>query len=241
MAGWQGRGALVDGQRARLSSYGYVVFFVGVVAMAVVAAEARVAVVVGATLLFAGFFHRDACRSLGRRRLWLFIVPTLMLSPLVIGQKDVFVWGLSLSREGFWAGVWMTLRGLSIALAAAVLASAVSVSQMAELFERMRLKGLGFALGVATNMLPTIMETMETSYQAVRLRGGFRRQRLRTVKLLLVTVIAGSLRSGDDIVSAAEARAFDPTTFRRPRLHMTRADVALAGTVFLLGAALLMV
>jgi energy-coupling factor transporter transmembrane protein EcfT len=99
---------------------------------------------------------------------------------------------------------------------------------MAELLEGMRLKGLGFALGVATNMLPTIQETMQTSYQAIRMRGGFRTGKLRTLKLLLVTVIAGSLRRGDDIVSAAEARAFDPARSHGSSISLSGADLALA-------------
>jgi len=131
-------------------------------------------------------------------------------------------------------------RALSIALAAAVFAGTVSVAQMAQLFEGMRLKGLGFALGVATNVLPTIQENMDTSYQAMRLRGGFRSRRLHTLKLLLVTVIAGSLRRGDDIVWAAEARAFDPAQSQGQPIAVARADVALAAAMGALALVLLM-
>jgi len=238
---WQDRSLVLGGRGVVLSSYGYLIFFFGTVLMAILVTEAKVALILGSTLVFAALFYRDALRLLQRWQLWAFIVPTLLLSPFVIGQKDVFLWGLSLSREGFWAGVWMAVRGLSIAVAAGVFAGAVSVSQMAQLFERMRLKGLGFALGVATNMLPVVQETIESSYQAIRLRGGFRRHRLETLKLLVVAVIAGSLRRGDDIVCAAEGRAFDPSKSQAPRLHLTPADVTLGGVILLLGVVLLLV
>jgi energy-coupling factor transporter transmembrane protein EcfT len=224
-----------------LSSYGYLFFFIGAVVMAVLAAEARVVLVFGGTLLFAALFCRDALKLFRSWQLWPFIVVTLLLSPLVIGEKNISLSGVWISQEGFWAGLWMTLRALSIALAASVFASAVSVPQMAQIFERLRLKGLGFALGVATNMLPTIQETMETAYHALRLRGGFRRHRLETFRLLLVAIIAGSLRRGDDIVCAAEARAFDPTRPQGPPLRVAPVDLALMGILSLLGVALLMV
>ncbi len=222
-----------------LSSYGYLFFFTGAVLMAVLAAEAKVLLVLAGTLVFAGLFCRDALRLFHRWQLWLFILSAFLLAPLVIGEKDISLGGLGLSQEGLWAGLWMTARALSIALAMNVFASAVSVPQMAQLFERLRLKGLGFAVGVATNMLPTIQETMDTTYHALRLRGGFRRDRLGTLKLLLVSIIAGSLRRGDDIVSAAEARGFDPSRLQGPTSGMTSADVALVGVFCLLGVALL--
>ncbi len=222
-----------------LSGYGFLFFSVGAVLLAVLSPGLKVVVVLAGTLLFTTVFGREALRLFRRWQLWFFVASAFLLSPFVIGQRDVFLWGIWVSQEGFWAGLWMTLRALSIALAVSTFAAAVSVSQMAQLFEGLRLKGLGFALGVATNMLPTIQETMETTYHALRLRGGFRRPGLRTIRLLLVAVIAGSLRRGDDIVSAAEARAFDPSRELRAPLRVGRADLAVLGVVLALGLALL--
>jgi len=226
---------------AGLSSYGYLFFFIGAVVLAVVSPGMKVSFVLGGTLLFAALFSSEALRLFRRWQLWFFVASAFLLSPLVIGEKNVSLWGLRVSEEGFQAGMWMTLRALSIALAASTFAAAVSVPQMAQLFERLRLKGLGFALGVATNMLPTVQETMETTYQALRLRGGLRRPGLGTIRLLLVSIIAGSLRRGDDIVSAAEARAFDPGKSLGPPLGVTKGDLALLGLVSVLGLLLLIV
>jgi energy-coupling factor transporter transmembrane protein EcfT len=223
-----------------LSSYGYLLFLVATAVLAVLAAEAKVAMVLGGALLFAALFCREALSLFRRWQLWLFIIMTLLLSPLVIGEKDVSLWGFGVSQDGFWAGLWMSLRALSVALGMNVFGSAVSVPQMAQLFERMGLKGLGFAVGVATNMLPTIRETMGTAYHALRLRGGFRRDRLGALRLLVVTIFASSLRRGDDIVCAAEARAFDPTRSHGPALGWTAADLTLLVVLSLLGVALLM-
>jgi energy-coupling factor transporter transmembrane protein EcfT len=226
--------------RAAFSAYGYLLFFVGTVVTAILAHEARVVCVLLATIAFAGLFSPKALRLLLRWQIWLFVLPTLTLSPLLIGDRDFSLCGLMLSQEGFWAGLWMVSRALSIALAAAVFSRTVSITQMVQLFEGLRLKGLGFALGVATNVLPTIQETIDTSYHAMRLRGGFRSRRLHTLKLLLVTVIAGSLRRGDDIVWAAEARAFDPARPLGQPIAVARADVGLAAYMGALALVLLL-
>jgi energy-coupling factor transport system permease protein len=241
MAVWPDSRTVPGVSREIFSPYGYLFFFLGTAVAAVLAREARVALVLLGTVGFAALFRAPALRVLGRRQLWLFIIPTLLLSPLVIGESDLYLGPLHLSQGGFWAGLWMVSRALSIALAGMVFSRSVSVSQMAGLLEGMRLKGLGFALGVATNMLPTIQETIHTSFQAMRLRGGFRAQKLRALKLLLVTVIAGSLRRGDDIVLAAEARAFDPARSVGPSVSLVPADLVLAAWFGVLILALLLV
>jgi len=240
MAVWQDSRALPAVGREIFSPYGYLIFFVGTAVAAILAREARVVLVLLGTASFAAFFCAPALRVLRRRQLWLFIIPTLLLSPLVIGEPDLLLGPLPLSQEGFWAGLWMVSRALSIALAGMVFSRSVSVSQMAGLLERMGLRGLGFALAVATNMLPTIQETILTSFQAMRLRGGFRSSKLRALKLLLVTVVAGSLRRGDDIVLAAEARAFDPARPQRSSISLVPADLVLAPGLGLLVVAFLL-
>lgn len=238
---WPDSRPMAHARRGVLSGYGYLFFFLGTVITVILAREARAALVLLSVLLFAALFYAPAVRLLCRWQLWAFIGPTLLISPLVLGEPDLQLGGLQLSTEGFWAGLWMVVRALSIALAASIVAGTVSVSEMAQIFEGMRMKGLGFAVGVATNMLPTVRETMETSYQSIRLRGGFRSQRLKTLRLLLVAVIAGSLRRGDDIVSAAEARAFDPNRSMQPSLSVTRNDILLATLILVLGLTLLLI
>jgi energy-coupling factor transporter transmembrane protein EcfT len=127
----------------------------------------------------------------------------------------------------------MALRALCLTVAFSVALDALSVSEMARLFEMVGLKGLGFALGVALNLLPTLRETATTAYHTLRLRGGFRRRPWQTLKLFLVTVIANALRHSDDVVNAAAARAFEPTVRRREPVRFQRADGLLA--VMLLG------
>jgi energy-coupling factor transporter transmembrane protein EcfT len=207
--------------------------------LGIVAPEVKVVFVLGFVIVFSVLFFPSGLRPIRRLGFWLLVASAVLLSPFLIGEKDLSLFGLSLSRQGFWAGLWMTVRALSMALAVGGFAYAVSVDEMAQLFEAAGLKGLGFAVGVAFNLLPTLEETARNAYEAMRLRGGFQRERPRALRMLLVAIVVNALRRGDEVVEAAEARAFRPDGPRRKPLPLSRADLALIVVLMALGAGLL--
>jgi ABC-type taurine transport system ATPase subunit len=87
---------------------------------------------------------------------------------------------------------------------------------------RVSFSGLGFALGVALNMLPIVQRTAASTLAALRLRGGFRRNRLVAAWQLILVIITNSLRYGEEIVCAAEARAYSPGQKVYARLPVQR-------------------
>jgi energy-coupling factor transporter transmembrane protein EcfT len=220
----------------RTSPWGYLVFLFWTLLLVGLLPDQRVALLLFSVLLFALLTGSDGLRPLRRPRFWTLIISALALGPLMLGEKDLLVWGwLRLSRDGFWMGLWMALRALCLTVAFSVALNALSVSEMARLFETMGLKGLGFALGVALNLLPTLRENATAAYHTLRLRGGFRRRPWQALKLFLITVIANALRHGDDVVNAAAARAFEPTVRRGEPVHFQRADGLLAAALLGLG------
>ena len=171
-------------------------------------------------------------------RFWIMILLIVGISSCVLGEPDL-AWGwLTLSREGLEIGLRMALRAICLSLAFSVSVGRLSASEMARLFENARLKGLGFSLGVALNLLPVLTETIETAYHTLRLRGGLRRP-LLALRLFLVTVISNALRYGDDVVKAASARGFDPATQRGGAALFRRADGVFALGLLGLGGLLL--
>jgi energy-coupling factor transporter transmembrane protein EcfT len=210
-------------------------------AVAILARGWWVALACGLVLALALAFCRAGLRYLRSPRLWLFVGFLLVPAALWGGPPDWRVGWLALSGAGLAAGGQMALRALAIVVGVAGFAATVSVSELAGLLERAGLKGLGFALGVAFNMLPVIEESLTNAYQALRMRGGFRRQRLRALRLLLVTVVAGSLRHADDIVSAADARAFSIDRARPLPVRWQRGDLALMGVLAAVAVALILV
>jgi len=219
-----------------LSPWGHLVFLLWTLLLVGLLPDQRVALLLGSVLLFALLTGGGGLRPLRRPRFWTLILSALALGPLVLGEKDL-AWGwLHLSRAGFWIGLWMALRAFCLTVAFSVALSALSVSEMARLFETVGLKGLGFALGVALNLLPTLQENATAAYHTLRLRGGFRRHPWQALKLFLITVIANALRHSDDVVNAAAARAFEPTVRRGEPVRFQRADGLLAVVLLGLGS-----
>jgi energy-coupling factor transporter transmembrane protein EcfT len=218
----------------RLGTLGHLGCLAFSLAVAVLAQGWRVAIACSLTLILAAVFYPSGLRSLLSRRLGLFL-GLLLVPAALFGPGDWTLGGVTLSLQGLVAGTQMALRAITILAAVAGFAASVSISELSGLLERAGLKGLGFALGVAFNMLPIVQETATNAYHALRLRGGFRRQRCQAIRLLLITVLVNSLRHAEDIVNAAEARAFSITRARPMSIMWRRSDLAVAG-ILLAGA-----
>jgi energy-coupling factor transporter transmembrane protein EcfT len=229
---------VLDGKEQVFGTWGHVAFLSWAITLSILASGARIVAVLGVVIACAALFWGGGLRPIRRPTFWFLVASALVLSPLFLGERDVSLLGLSFSRQGFWIGTWITLRALSIALAVGGFAYAVSADEIARLFEGVGLRGLGFAVGVAFNLLPTLEGMARNAYDAMRLRGGFRRERLRALRLLLVAILVNALRRGDEIVEAAEARAFRPDGPRQGLPHLRRADLALIAVLTVLGAGL---
>ena len=184
----------------RVGTAGYLSCLLFCMLLAMLLTGWRVAIVCALSMALALVLYRPGLAPL--RRLWLWA----MVAALVL--SSTFLGGAPSRAEGLALGAQMALRALSMVVAVTGFAAAVSISDLSGLLEGIGCKGLGFALGVAFNMLPVVQEIATTTYYALRLRGGFRRARLQAARALLVTIVVNSLRHADDIVSAAEARAF---------------------------------
>lgn len=218
--------------RAPLRPASHLAFLVWALSLVALLPDSRLGLLLAAILAFGCLDRQAGLRVLANRRFWLFILSTLALAPFVLGEADLR-WGvLRLSRTGLWMGAWMALRAAALMLAFSVSLGALSVAQMVGLFNGLKLRGLGFALGVALNLGPVLRETVEATYHTLRLRGGLRRP-LHNARLFLITVIANALRYGDDVVKAASARSFDPAaSLPRAAPLLGRAD-----KVFIIGLA----
>jgi len=120
---------------------------------------------------------------------------------------------------------WVLLRGLTIVLLLSFYVQSVGLGELALLLERLGVQGLGFALGVALNMLPLLLESLRNTWAALRMRGGLRRRRWQTLQRLLVTVLANGLRRADEITAAAEARGYHPARAARAEVRLQRVDL----------------
>jgi energy-coupling factor transporter transmembrane protein EcfT len=184
---------------------------------------------VGLALVELGFgllWSRRGLRLLRRPQFWMLLLTSVALGPFWIGEPDVALGPLQLSRSGFAAGLEMAGRALALTLAVGLGAASLSLSELVMVFERLGLRGLGFSVALAMNLLGTVKEMATVTLQTLRLRGGMRRPWL-ALRLFLITTVANTLRFGDEVVNAAAVRAFDPNAGQSVRVPLCRADLWL--------------
>ena len=224
-----------------LGVLGQVALFLGALALVMLAPPRWLpAVAAGSVLLLlTGFRLPDRQRLLHPRRLLLLAL--LAAPPLFfLGQRDARWHGLAYSSTGAATSLQILLRFLVVMLAVEGFTRSVSISELAGLFERIGLKGLGFSLGVALNLLPALQSSSQNAWQALKMRGGFRRKKVRALNYLLTTILSGALRRAEEIALAAEARAFTPERTRawpissQPLDKWLAAGLALAAGLLLL-------
>jgi len=130
----------------------------------------------------------------------------------------------------------IALRILVVLVAVHGLTGSVDIASIAGLLERAGLHGLGFSVGVAINLLPALQQSALNAWRSLKMRGGFRKQRWRGLRLLAVTVITGALSRAEEIALAAEARAFSPERARSMPVKTGKWDwvIAAAGSTLII-------
>lgn len=208
------------------SAWGYLGFTLWGLGMAMAAGGWRLGVVAVAELTFGLAWSREGLGPLRRWRFWAFLAAAVALGPWLARRTGLTGADVGLSWLGLSMGLEMAGRALTLMLAFSLGLSSLSLSDLMAIFDGLRLRGLGFALGVAMNLLSTLQEMARVTFETIKLRGGLRRP-IVALRLFLVTLVSNTLRYGDQVVHAASVRAFDPQTGRRLRLKPRRADLLL--------------
>jgi energy-coupling factor transporter transmembrane protein EcfT len=210
-----------------LGSLGRLVIFLWALGMVLIPSVERGFVPALITLAVLGALYPFALRRLTRPR-WLLILASLFLVNLFFGipeeGTDLLVLGLPLSSVAIFNGLQMVLRAIVILVAADGLSASVDITEVAGLLERGGLHGLGFSIGVATNLLPDLRQSSTNAWHSLRMRGGLRANWWRGIQLMVLTVLTNALRHTEEIVLAAEVRAFRPELSRKVSLRIGSLD-----------------
>lgn len=200
-----------------IGSRGHLVIFVWALVMALLPAEERGLFATLLALLALGALYPFAVQRLFKPR-WMLLLVALFLVSFFLGgteaQPDWMVWRFPISSVNLFNSVRMLLRAVVILMAADGLSASVNITEIAGMLERGGLRGLGFSLGVAFNLLPDLRRSSAATWHSLRMRGGLRNQWRRGLQFLLVTILTNSLRHAEEIVLAAEVRAFRPERSR---------------------------
>ena len=147
--------------------------------------------------------------------------------------------GLSLCKEGVIYGAIVSLRLLSVLAAGVLVAFTTYPSDLILAMTKLRVPhSFAFMLTLALRFLPETIEQGKRILVAQQLRGaggkGFRAT-FRRFRLLLVPLLAVSLRSAWQVALAAEVRAYSPDRVPSKSLRLSAVDWIAMTAIFLLG------
>jgi len=187
--------ARVSAERG-LGTIGYLAIAAcSVIAVMITPAE-RLPLVAAGWLAVAALLYRGVLRRLLGLR-WVMMIALLALPTLfLVGDPDHTLFGVAYSMEGAAAAVQIALRMLVVLAAIQGLNSTVDIASVAGLLERAGMRGLGFSMGVALNLLPALQQSAQNSWRRA------------------VTIATGALSRAEEIGLAAEARAFSAERVR---------------------------
>jgi energy-coupling factor transporter transmembrane protein EcfT len=198
----------------KLGTISFLAFFIWSLAMVMLAPPRSLLLAGGLCLLAAALVHPRSFQHLMRFR-WLIMIIILAVPPIFfMGDLDRNLWGMAYSSEGLASSLRIIMRVIVVLVAVDGFTRSVDISSIAGLLERFGLKGLGFSMGVAINLLPSLQTATVNTWHSLWMRGGLRRQSWRGIRLLLMTIIANALRRTEEIALAAECRAFRPEQSR---------------------------
>jgi energy-coupling factor transporter transmembrane protein EcfT len=222
------------GAPGKLGTVGYLAIFAWSLGMVMLAPPYRLPLAGGLCFLAAALVYPRSFRRLMRLR-WLVMIALLALPPVfLLGDLDRNLWGIPYSSEGLASSLQIILRIIVVLVAVDGFTRSVDIASIAGLLERFGLRGLGFSMGVALNLLPSLQTAAVNTWHSLWMRGGLRRQRWRGMRLLLLTIITNALRRTEEIALAAEGRAFTPEQSRAMPLRAGSLDwVVVIGAVVL--------
>jgi energy-coupling factor transporter transmembrane protein EcfT len=195
---------------SKLGTIGYLTIFAWSLGMVMFVPAQQLLLAGSLCFLAAVLVYPRSFRRLMRLR-WLGMIMLLALPPIFfLGDLDRSLWFIRYSSEGLASSLQIALRIIVVLLAVDGFTNSVDIASIAGLLERFGLRGLGFSMGVALNLLPSLQTAAMNTWHSLRMRGGLRAQRWRGIRLLLLTIITNALRRTEEIALAAEGRAFCP-------------------------------
>jgi energy-coupling factor transporter transmembrane protein EcfT len=198
----------------RLGTISYIAIFLALILGVMLASAERLWMFALIYLIVAGMVFPISFKRILKPKMWvlwlIFIVPPIFF----MGEIDRSLWGIGYSSQGVLASLQFAIRLLVVLMTVNGFTAAIDIVSVAGLMERFGLQGLGFSLGVALNLLPTLQQSSLNTWHSLRMRGGLRHQKWRGLQLFIITVMTNTLKRAEEIALAAEGRGFSPERSR---------------------------
>jgi energy-coupling factor transporter transmembrane protein EcfT len=227
--------------RGSLGTISYLALFLWSLCMVLFAPAEHILQAGGLCLAAAILFYPRSFRRLFRFR-WLIMICLLAIPPIfVFGDTKHYLMGIPYSSEGLITSISIFVRIIVVLVSVDGFTNAIDISTIGNLFERFGFRGLGFTMGIALNLLPSLENAARNTWHSLWMRGGLRKQRWQGIKLLMVTIITNALNRTEQIALAADGRAFDPSECRPIPIRKGSLDYMVVGGVLLVTLIFLLV
>lgn len=223
------RSSVVSLRAFTIGPVGHLTLFFWALGMVMLIPQAKLVWAAGIYLAVAGVCYPRSFRRVLRVRYLLMMFLMMLPTIFFLGDLDRHMGSIGYSSEGVLAAAQIGLRFIVVLIAVDGFTHAVDIPQIAGFLERFGLHGLGFSMGVALNLLPSLQQSASHAWQALQMRGGLRRRKWRGLQLLAMTIVTNALTRAEEIALAAEARAFSPEHIRPMPLPSFWSDKVLAG------------
>jgi energy-coupling factor transporter transmembrane protein EcfT len=204
----------ITDRRIPLGTLGHLVIFLWCLVLVLCSSPENMIWISGLCILVLMILYPGVWRSVfnGRR---IILLGLIAIPPIFfLGDVDKLFLGIPYSSVGGISSLHIVLRFFVVLMALEGMTSAVEISALAGILERFGLKGLGFSIGVAVNLLPSLQKSCTQSWHTLKMRGGLRKRWWKGLKLFSLTSITCALKRAEEIALAAESRAFSPEKTR---------------------------
>ncbi len=196
-----------------LSVYGSIILLAGALLLATLMNGALLLIPVVYAAATCLLFSREGFRDLKQIAMLIPVVivtSTLLWQAEYIDTPSVSAMTTSPLLTGFFVGVEMSLRAVSMVLAVSAFVRTVRLSDLTYLIEKAtKSKNFSFVFGLALNMKPYLERISRDTLNAIKMRGGFRVSNMvSSTSYLVSSTTLNALAKCQDISYAAEARAF---------------------------------
>lgn len=200
----------ISERRIPLGTLGHLAVFLWCLVLVLSSTPQNMFWITGLCIVVLMILYPGAWRSVSNPRR-LVLLGLIAIPPLFfLGDVDKIFLGFPYSSVGSIISLHIGLKFIVVMMALEGMTSAVEISALAGILERFGLKGLGFSMGVAVNLLPSLQKSCTQSWLALKIRGGLRKSWWKGLKLFSLTSITCALKRAEEIALAAESRAFSP-------------------------------
>lgn len=157
-------------------------------------------------LAFIVIFDRGALKDFGNIKIWIFIFIIIIVIPVITGVRNSSIYSIPYSSENFTLGIQMIVRFLCIYCGIILITRNISISRITDFLEKRGFSDFAYMFPIGLNIIPIVRRSFSQIYTAFKIRGGFKRDRVRNVYRLFLALLINTVKISEEISQVIELK-----------------------------------